>query len=396
MRIVITNWTKRLAGGVESYLDVLIPALSAHGHQVAFCYEMDAPLDRGQITLPEEVASWCVKDLGVDRALTVVRDWRPELIFAHRLFDAKLETGMLTIAPAVFFSHDYKGTCISGEKSFKTPTVKPCSRKFGWPCLLHYYPRRCGGLNPLTMLHDYQHQSKRQDLLRRYKAIVTSSMHMQAELSKHELNSQCVYLPVKNGLPPTQTHMTSDRQLLFLGRMDFHKGGQVLIEALPEVCASLKKHVQVTFAGDGPERERWQRQAARVQAEIENLKIEFVGWQDEAARDSLLQNCDLLVVPSLWPEPFGLVGLEAGLRGVPVAAFSTGGIGEWLKDGVNGYLAPGDKPDAHLLAKAIVDCLHDPLIHQRLKDGASQLAQRFNVENHLTALLKVFEEVVSR
>jgi glycosyltransferase involved in cell wall biosynthesis len=395
VRIAITNWSRRRAGGIESYLDALTCALHERGHQLAFCYEMDAPTTREQIALPEGIQAWCVADMGVNETLDALRDWQPDLIFAHRLFNTEFETGTLAIAPAVFFSHDYNGMCISGAKSFKSPQIEPCSRKFGWPCLLHYYPHRCGGLNPLTMLSDYKSQSKRQELLRRYKAVVTNSLHMQAELARHGLDSMCVYLPVTNGLPPARTQISTDARLLFLGRMDFHKGGQVFIEALREVCATLKKPVHVTFAGDGPERERWQRRAAQLQVETEHLKIEFVGWQDERKRDSLLSNCDLLVVPSLWPEPFGLVGPEAGLRGVPVAAFAVGGIREWLKDGINGYLASGDKPEASGLAGAIVNCLHDPLIYQRLKRGAVEMALRFNMENHLAALLKVFEKAVS-
>ncbi len=395
MRIAILNWTRRRAGGIESYLDALTPQLHERGHQVAFCYEMDAPTSREQIALPEGVRSWCLTDMGIEGTLDALRDWQPDLIFTHRLFSMEFETGALEIAPAVFFSHDYKGMCISGEKTFKSPRVEPCTRKFGWPCLLHYYPHRCGGLNPLTMLSDYKEQSRRQELLRQYKAVVTNSLHMQAELARHGLNSTCVYLPVTNGFPMAKAQTSTDARLLFLGRMDFHKGGELFIEALREVSASLQKPLHVTFAGDGPERERWQQQAARLQSQIENLKIEFVGWQDEKGRDSLLNNCDLLVVPSLWPEPFGLVGPEAGLRGVAVAAFATGGIREWLKDGVNGYLADGNKPTATGLSKAIVNCLHDPLIHQGLKRGAVEMALRFNMENHLTALLKVFKEAVS-
>ena len=48
----------------------------------------------------------------------------------------------------------------------------------------------------------------------------------------------------------------------------------------------------------------------------------------------------LLVVPSVWPEPFGSVGMAAARCGVPAAAFAVGGIPQWLHDGVNGHLAP--------------------------------------------------------
>src|SRR5207253_10057138 len=112
--------------------------------------------------------------------------------------------------------------------------------------------------------------------------------------------------------------------------------------------------------------------------------------------ETLFGNCDLLVVPSLWPEPFGLVGPEAGLFGIPVAAFKVGGIPDWLVDGVNGYMASGSPPTSSGLAQAIIKCLYDPVTHARLRQGAREVAQQFNVKNHLTALLEVFSSVTSK
>ena len=102
---------------------------------------------------------------------------------------------------------------------------------------------------------------------------------------------------------------------------------------------------------------------------------------------------DLLVVPSLWPEPFGLVGLEAARHRLPVAAFAVGGIPDWLRPGVNGYLAPGDPPTPGGLADAIIACLEDPQTHARLCDGAARVAAEFDFEHHMEALMRVLNDV---
>jgi glycosyltransferase involved in cell wall biosynthesis len=415
MRIAVVNWSRRRAGGTETYLSQIIPELVHLGHDLAFMHEIDLPANREQIALPDGVPAWCVKEMRAKRALKALRDWKPDLIYTHSLLTPSLEAETLKIAPAIFFAHAYYGTCISGSKAFKRPEVVPCDRRFGWKCLLHYYPHRCGGLSPITMLRLFHLQSKRLELLHQYAAILTHSSHMYSEY-------------VNNGLPPERVHNLSyyahegSRQpapqgvekdfslnaesdltviqaskpyyhLLFSGRMELLKGGRTLIDALPQVCGALDRPVRVTFAGDGPDRREWERRAARASRWVDGLQVEFVGWVQREQLTRLYTDCDLLVFPSLWPEPFGLAGPEAGLHGVPVAAFDVGGVSEWLTDGMNGYLAPGDPPTASGLAEAIVKCLHDPVAHEYLRRGAVQSAQKFSLENHLAALTKVFATI---
>jgi glycosyltransferase involved in cell wall biosynthesis len=121
------------------------------------------------------------------------------------------------------------------------------------------------------------------------------------------------------------------------------------------------------------------------------LEIEFAGWVSAKARAALLSGSHLLVMPSLWPEPFGWVGLESAAHGVPAVAFAVGGITDWLRDGVNGHLASGDPPTSANLADAIVRCLRDPEAYANLRRGAAAVARQYNVGTHRSALLKVLE-----
>src|SRR5258707_8215206 len=424
MLIAIAYSRRTKVGGIETYLDKLIPELHRLGHSLAFLHEVNEASEREQIALPNGSPAWCVDELGAKQGLAKLSDWRPDIIFAHGLAEPELERQLLEIAPAVFFAHGYYGTCISGAKLFKTPSVKPCDRRFGPQCLLHYYPHRCGGLSPITMLREYERQTKRLETLSNYRAIVTLSTHMRDEYIKHGFSPERVHCLFGcsphlinngsdgngngngNGRHPSSAELAEQFaevksadtaacwNLLFLGRMGFLKGGELLIDALPQVCEASTRPVRVTFAGDGPERSAWEHRAQLVQARSQNLAIEFVGWVNEQRRDALLNETHLLVVPSIWPEPFGLVGPEAGRRGVPTAGFAVGGIPEWLNDGVNGYLAPADPPSAKGLAGAIGKCLSNSETHARLRRGAMEMAQRFDLKNHLTSLLEVFERVV--
>jgi glycosyltransferase involved in cell wall biosynthesis len=154
--------------------------------------------------------------------------------------------------------------------------------------------------------------------------------------------------------------------------------------------------VHVVLAGDGPDRQAWEQLAAQIQAREPRVRIEFPGWLARDAIETLFANADLLVLPSLWPEPFGLVGLEAARHRLPVAAFSVGGISDWLRPGVNGYLASGDPPTARGLAEAIIACLNDSEIHARLCDGAARLSAKLTFDRHVDALLRVFADVTQK
>ena len=231
-------------------------------------------------------------------------------------------------APAVLFAHGYYGTCISGTKMFSAPRPRPCARRFGWRCFIQYYPHRCGGLNPLRMWNDYRKQSARLALLGRYAAILTASAHMRAEFMRHGLPPERVHAlrlplaPAGLPVPPAETAQVMpaenrELRLLYVGRMTRLKGGPIMLDALALAAASLGRPLKVTFVGDGPDRAQWEQKSRRVQAANTNLKIEFSGLLNSASLDQLMLDSDLLVVPSTWPEPFGLVGPEAGRRGLP-------------------------------------------------------------------------------
>ncbi len=423
MRLAIVNWNRRKIAGTENYLSSLIPELHRLGHSIALWHERDEPPGRARIELPDGSPSWCVAELGSERALAALRQWQPDLIFANSFVDPEVEAATLNIAPAVFFAHAYYGTCVSQTKTFQYPVVRVCNRTFGLGCLLHYYPHRCGGLSPITMWQQYRLQSRRLENLQRYHAIITFSKHMRNEYIGHGFspdrvhclssaidsganeanNSEEATLPAlsMNGKgedhcvksPRSETRPKRCWRIAFLGRMEFLKGGHVLLDALPQVSATLDCELRVTFAGEGPQRQLWQRKGEYLQGQLKGLSIEFVGWIEKPEVEMLLENCDLLVMPSLWPEPFGLVGLEAGDHGVPTAAFAVGGITDWLIDGVNGYTAPANPAPATGLAEAIIKCLADSARHNSLRRGAARIAQQFTLQAQASALLEVFDKV---
>jgi len=399
MRIAIVNPTRDRVGGIETYLEMLIPELTENGGDAVFLSETGARSEATPIALADDVAAWSVQDLGTEGALERLRRWSPNIIYAHGQIGLELMRGLLQVAPVVFYAHGYYGTCITGAKSFKFPVVRPCERHFGPGCFVHYYAHRCGGLNPLTMWREYYAQSERAEILRRYSAVLAPSEYIRVEYLRHGFNPETVYVvpyffeerqslsAVSNG----QLGNQRPHRLLFVGRMTKLKGGMLLLEAMPHVARKLGRTLRLAFAGDGPERLVWQHRAESIRTANPNVIIEFAGWLGREDVESLYDASDLLVMPSLWPEPSALVGREAGLRGLPQAAFDVGGNSEWLIEGVNGHLAAGDPPTAVGFADAIVSCLTDPAHYAHLREGALKIGRQFSMDRHLRQLLPILE-----
>jgi glycosyltransferase involved in cell wall biosynthesis len=402
MRIAIVNWSNRRIGGTGTYLSAVVPELQRAGHEMALWHEVNTPIDHDSIPMPPGAPVWSMTDLGLNDALAALASWHPDLLYAHGLLDPDVERRTLEIAPSVFFAHNYYGTCISGAKAFRRPAVTPCNRRFGWQCLGQYYPKGCGGWNPVTMVHHYRQQRDRLQLLSQYSAIVTHSTHMEREYIKHGLSVSRVFdlehiadpssvTPVAEVAKTLATH-DGPWELLFAGRMDELKGGGALLRALPDVVKRLDRNVRLTFAGDGPLRGEWERLSQHICRAEPRAQVRFLGWVPRTTVDGLFAQADLLVLPSLWPEPLALVGLEAARHRLPVVAFAVGGISDWLTSGHNGFLAPGDPPTVDGLVRAIVACLNDATTHARLREGAGALSAESAFERHVTLLLRAFAD----
>jgi glycosyltransferase involved in cell wall biosynthesis len=96
----------------------------------------------------------------------------------------------------------------------------------------------------------------------------------------------------------------------------------------------------------------------------------------------------LVAVPSLWAEPYGLVGIEAFARGRPVAAYGVGGIPEWIGTSDGGGIAVAREDEA-ALARAIVSLL-DRTRWAAASQGAFSSSQQYRLGAHVAALREIY------
>ena len=226
--------------------------------------------------------------------------------------------------------------------------------------------------------------NEQKSLFADYVAVVTASGHMRREYVRNGVEEARAHaIPLFSTLPvadapaarPGETHV------LFLGRMTRLKGGDVLIRAAALAAERTGRPLALTLCGDGPQRAAWEALAREL-----GVDAAFPGWVAADERIALIRQASALAVPSVWPEPFGLVGLEAASQGVPALAFDVGGIGEWLADGATGWLAPGDPPRAEALAALLARAATEPDALAAMRAAALETARRMSLAAHVERL----------
>ncbi len=170
------------------------------------------------------------------------------------------------------------------------------------------------------------------------------------------------------------------RELIFAGRLVSDKGVDLLLKALKLIDA--KPHL--TIVGDGPERAVLEKQAADLQLQSQ---VEFVGRQQGRQLAKLLQQHEVLIVPSIWHEPFGIVALEGIACGCVVIGSAGGGLAEAI--GPCGVTFPNG--DAAALAGEIARLLSDPGKRFRLRHQATSHLAHFMLQNIAGIYLKEME-----
>ena len=138
------------------------------------------------------------------------------------------------------------------------------------------------------------------------------------------------------------------------------------------------------MAGDGPQKEAWRSLAASLGVPRRADRVGRARGPGTSVRPRSPGG-----VPSLWPEPFGLVGLDAASLGRPAVAFNVGGIKEWLTDGHNGLLVEPSAGEEGL-ARAMVSLLDDPAERERMGQHALDVSRRMSLAVHWTASLPCF------
>lgn len=374
--------------GAEANLFEAASALRDRGHELALLH--GAPTGRGeeqwQTLFPRRFSA------EVSNATEIAwREFQPAVVYLHNSPGLNVTADLAAASvPVVRMVHDHHLFCLRGCR-YSIWSREPCTRAFSPLCL---FP--CGGIvqrHPTgwaLAFRDYLRKKQELALHHRFARLIVASEYMFEELRRNGFNAGQIeiHAPVPGrALPvaPREEGAGRRNRIVFAGQIVRGKGVDVLLESL----ALVQTPFECIIMGDGNHRAHCEDLSFRLGLDH---CVKFTGYLPAEEVAAYYQTATLAVFSSVWPEPFGLSGLEALRHGLPVVAFDVGGVREWLEDGVNGLLAPW--MDHAGFAGRVETLLRDGNYARRLgEQGRSVAAEDFDFSRYIDGLEELFERV---
>ena len=392
MRVLLmTDWNP-LWGGSEVYARTLRTGLRQAGDEVRLltssvspegratadevAWASDSPLGKAFLQIGNPFAAAKVRD--------VVRRFRPDVALVN-MFALYLSPTALTAlgrVPFVLLITDYKLMCPTGSKLL--PDGRSCSRPAGRACLEE------GCLGTAHWLRDQLRYRLMRDAVGRASQILACSRSLQRSLREEGIAGEVETLPVDAPGAGFRSAPDAAPLLLFVGRLDREKGVDTLLEAFARVLERVKD-ARLRIVGRGPLLPSLQALAHRLQV---SDRVTFAGWREPARVEDDLAQAWAVVAPSTWPEPFGLVAVEAMVRGVPAIVTNHGGFAETVEHGVSGlHVPPDDAPALAAAMEAVATGAAFPT-HRIEPAVVDRIREAYDLKGHVQRLRERFEALM--
>lgn len=391
MKILLVNDYGTPIGGAEVLTLALRDALRRQGHDVrlfassagsspdsqAADYVCFGTVSRWR-TILQAFNPWAYV-----RLRRVLQEFRPDIVHV-RMFLTQLSPLILPLlrrVPALYHVVWYRPVCQTGTKLL--PGGSTCQEPAGVTCYR-------SGCVPLRDWFPLQLQmwlwGKWRDVFSR---VVANSHAVQGTLLANGVDAVEV---IHNGVEiELLTRVRSSTPLaVFAGRLVHEKGVDVLVQAFALTVRSVPD-ARLLIAGDGPERNNLIELAEQAGVAA---SVTFLGHLPKESLETKFAQAWVQAVPSRWAEPFGLVAVEAMMRGTAVVASSTGGLGEIVQDGATGFLVPPNDP--HALAEKLKEILSDRAKAEAMgKAGRDLAVARFSLTRQCEQFVSLYQQIVS-
>jgi glycosyltransferase involved in cell wall biosynthesis len=282
--------------------------------------------------------------------------------------------------PCIYQVVWHRPMCPLGTKLL--PDGTECRYRWGGACYQH-------GCLPLR---DWLPLMLQKAMLDRWKTsvdlYVANSQVMKAALIEHGFDPVTV---LWNGTPevPARLPLEGPPSVAFVGRLVREKGVDVALHAFARTLKTVPG-AQFVVVGDGPERAALERLVSTLQ--LDN-HVKMLGHLPHAAAEAAVSQCWVQVAPSRWVEPFGLVAIEAQMRGTAIVAHAAGGFLETVEDGRTGVLVPMGDDDAWV--RALVGLLGDRDRAEAMgRAGRERARELFSERAIADQLVDIYHQVI--
>lgn len=378
MKILFTSWEfpPNIIGGLGKHVYHLASQLVQDGHDIVVVTrhptgtnEVNNPTklvnhsgikviytseDPHLFSFSDDITSWvlAMQHSMLRESLKVLNgelpEWKPEVIHAHDWLVG--ETG-------IFFSEYYNVPLVT------TIHATEAGRHNGW----------------LSKPLNQQIHALEWWLCQKSDNIITCSQSMAQEVhTLFAVDSQKINI-IHNGIDVKnswtyQPAYNNKQVLVYVGRLEYEKGIQDLIEIIPKLQEKYPK-IRLTIVGSGT-------QYTALVSQVKDLgltdSVVFTGNVHTNEVENLLKAANLAVLPSIY-EPFGLVALESAAVGTPIVAAKTGGLAEVIQNEVTGLTFP--PRNKKYMFDAIDLSLQDPLsAKKRAKTARKKIEKDFTWE----------------
>ena len=383
MRVLHVYNKHRGFGGSDKATAATIEALHQHGVEVEAFVRDSKDLPANLAGKVQALVGGLYASEAVKAFADVIARRRPDLVHAHELYPMispwVLDHCRRAGIPVVVTCNDFRLSCPIATHYTQGATCFKCQGGREYWCVL----RNCRASLPESMAYAlrnasarhfglFDHGVQRYVVLSDYQRVfMTEQLRIPAW--RVVVNACAIALPEQPVEDPA-----AGAYVGFAGRFVFEKGVEVMIQA----CRMAG--VPMCFAGDAP-----QHPAVRPDDDAQ-----FVMTRSPTELAAFYRGARIIVVPSIWPETFGIVAAEAMSHGVPVIASRIGGLQYSLREGESGLLAePGDAAD---LAEKIRLIWDDPTLARRLGSGARRHAEaHFSPLAHVERLKEIYVQVLA-
>ena len=232
--------------------------------------------------------------------------------------------------------------------------------------------------------------------LRAADLIVANSTATKSQLSRH-LRARTIVaysgLRVSPNISERIPLQGDTARIVCVGRLNRWKGQDVLIKAVREVRSRGLNAVLYLIGGSFRNQPHFE-QALRLLVEKLEMSNDVIFLGERLDAQELMAKADLIVLPSVHPEPFGRVMIEAMALGRPVIATDGGGPREVIEDGVNGLLVPMGSESA--MATAIGYLISHPHLARTMGERARMRSKSFGPEVLVDKVLDGWLGVMAR